>query len=364
MLRLRKKQPMVRIDAGPRITRCHKKRKRAWCRYSVRGLFALVLAAALPFWWLRIRLDRMRAERDAVQKLQHLGVAVVTRSPSELDVLPRILAERLMPDYEPAEMVFIEDDRLQPNQLALLSCMTSLEQMALINSSAKDENLWPCSNLLKLRTVQLTNCRCITAHALWHFATASDLEQLDLSFTRVDDDAAGILARFPRLAWLGLEFTYVTDQSMRVILGLSELRFLSLPRGVTASGLRGITRLNRLEDLRISIRKGDDVQVLTPISRLPNLSTLTITGAGLTDAGLSVLSQAAALKRIDIHGGHVSDAALSRLSGEPQFQSLTINVAIYGDGEEDELYASGQAIGRSRDFPSDGRGAPRAIDNN
>jgi hypothetical protein len=118
-------------------------------RYSLRALFALTLAAALPLWWLRVQLDHLTAEGEAIARLREAGVAVITRPP-DLPWSLRLLPKVLWHDAQQAEIVFIEGPELAPAQYALLGRLAALTIWG--NGLTDDglRQLAPCRSLVNL----------------------------------------------------------------------------------------------------------------------------------------------------------------------------------------------------------------------
>ncbi|MBS0203825.1 MAG: hypothetical protein JSS49_13050 [Planctomycetes bacterium] len=84
--------------------------------------------------------------------------------------------------------------------------------------------------------------------------TLVDLEELDLSGTRITDEGLATLQKFPRLQKLELIRHFdpqLTDACLRSILGLNELRYVSLSGAITQEGLKKFVRLPKLKSLSI-----------------------------------------------------------------------------------------------------------------
>jgi hypothetical protein len=56
------------------------KRKRRWFQFSLRSLLNFVLICAIPCAWLGAMIERKREEREIVNQIRELGVALNTTS--------------------------------------------------------------------------------------------------------------------------------------------------------------------------------------------------------------------------------------------------------------------------------------------
>jgi hypothetical protein len=106
--------------------------------------------------------------------------------------------------------------------------------------------------------------------------------------------------------------------------------------GVTAQGLTSIGRLRSLRDLDLSrlasitdsrigrlIAPLDD-SCLIPLTGLPKLSSLSLSGNRITDDGLAHLARIGTLQTLDLTGTEVTDAGLEHLRALPRLQSVEL----------------------------------------
>jgi len=93
-----------------------------WLSYSLRGLFVLVLLAALPAWWIRNQLDGFAAEHEAIELLRSQGATVYTK-PAEPEWLWKHLPggttpPRIVPGQRPPGRDRSEPPRPPPDLAA------------------------------------------------------------------------------------------------------------------------------------------------------------------------------------------------------------------------------------------------------
>jgi hypothetical protein len=105
-------------------------------------------------------------------------------------------------------------------------------------------------------------------------AVLSEVRQLQLEQTDVDDAGLRLLSGLRHLETLNLNGCPITDESAAVIGGFSELQWLQLERTkITDSAIPHLLRLHKLEVLRVKETELTD-QGLVQLAGLPNLRTL------------------------------------------------------------------------------------------
>lgn len=243
-----------------------KKPARRWLRYSLRGLLLLMLLAALGAWWVRIALDDLNAEHDAILKLQAARVSIYTR-PAQPQWFWRIVPRSIAHDPVRAWNLSAGGNNppLNESQMRLLARLRGLKQLNISDLGITDDDLSACAGMTDLEDLMLANCRKLTHDGLRHFANAGKLLSLNLWLTPIDDGAMEVISRFTRLQSLRLLYTHVTDASMPQILSLKRLMILDLPRGVTSRGLRGIDALGQILHLGVWLHRGDDIKALSGV---------------------------------------------------------------------------------------------------
>jgi hypothetical protein len=159
-------------------------------------------------------------------------------------------------------------------------------------------------------------------------STDSDLDQLSrvpgiakksmsLYLADVTDGGMRYLQQMPRIASLHLG-ERVTNR------GLVHLKWLTLRgSGITASGLRHLVCLKRLEDLALT-GIAMDTKGLNYLARLSWLEELRLEGVDLRGAKLSRLASLSHLKRLGFYGSKVGDPELLELAGLGRLTSLDL----------------------------------------
>ncbi|MGH7134151.1 MAG: leucine-rich repeat domain-containing protein [Pirellulales bacterium] len=318
------------------------RRRFHWRQYSIRALLTLVLVASVPAWWLRIELDRLASEHDAIEKLRSAG-AHVTTAPAEPQWFWRHLPKTVAPYPERAERLEAANYNctVGSGEMPLVARLTHLKSLFLGRLPIEDDDLAACTTLTELEYLNFTNCRRLASKAIGHFRNARRLRHLDFGATPIDDAALETIVTFEQLEDLRLSYTHVSDASMPQIVRLKGLKMLNLPRGVTSRGLRQIERLTSLTHLSVYLRAGEDVEDLRHICRLQRLRSLHIRGH-VSDAGLEMIANVNSLERLSIFGNGFSDGALADLKRSPRSRPLDVTTfTSWNKDEDDRIYAHG-----------------------
>jgi Leucine-rich repeat (LRR) protein len=142
---------------------------------------------------------------------------------------------------------------------------------------------------------------------------------------------AGLLKAHPEIESLHLDGGKVTDEDMKHLAGLKDLRDLQLaaPR-VTDKGLAVLSKLRELEAVNFwcGVTPVTD-KGLKALSELPNLQDLWVDKTRITDAGLSQLRRLSKLKRLDVSRTHVG--RLKEWPDMPALQALSLAGTEIGD---------------------------------
>ena len=150
----------------------------------------------------------------------------------------------------------------------------------------------------------------------------TQLQQLELGFTKVTDAGLGHLKGLTQLRLLGLACTYVTDAGLEHLKGCTKLQTLWLGfTKVTDAGVKRLKGLTRLELLDLGGTKVTDAG-LQHLNGLTQLRSLWLWHTQVTDAGLAHLKGLTQLRDLYLSSTKVTDAGLEHLKGLSQLQKL------------------------------------------
>lgn len=149
---------------------------------------------------------------------------------------------------------------------------------------------------------------------------------VDLRATWVTDTDLRKLTQFPKLAWLDLSLTRITDQGMSELKDLPGIVDLNLrfAEYVTDEGLAALKGWRKLERLNVHGTKASDT-TLEHISGISTIETLDVGSSMVTDVGLEQLSALPKLKRLTLGGNELGDAGLQSLRLLPGLTYLDLN---------------------------------------
>jgi len=296
------------------------KRKRRWLQFSVRTLLVLMLLACIPLGWVRIELNRIAREDEAVAAILELGGSVSFEGdrfgpPNPAKAKPawlrRLVGDRYFRRVESVHLPRGSDD------------------MAV-------------GHLAGLRTVKLLTLRGARASGpafgpIWRHR---ELTSLDLSSTAIGDEEAAGLAGLAQLKDLELANTAVTDRTAKVLLeSLPQLSRLDLrgthvsmaaaeriesARGRPSSGFTWSPAPSEAQRrIAASLEQSGASVVAEPVEENPagrrsvtGIYSVTLSGrwkGGMT--GLKELAQLSPLYSLILMGAPLSDEERAYLAG-------------------------------------------------
>ena len=184
--------------------------------------------------------------------------------------------------------------------------LKNLTSLGLGSSQASGKGLKALSNLQKL---YLESSK-ITDDGMRDISGLPDLKELDLRGTPITDDMVTHLARLAKLRRLVLAQPRITDRGLEQLAGLKDFSSLELYQA-TVSG-KGLKSLPRLEQLILdgSNLTNDD---LREIGKMKHLTVLDLRNNPISDEGIAHLAKLTSLKHLALPGTKITDRALEHL---------------------------------------------------
>ena len=165
-----------------------------------------------------------------------------------------------------------------------------------------------------------------------HRSTNGKIVSIDLSRSWIGDIDVNRLAELAGLETLSLAQTHVTDDALRVVAALPDLRELDLfyCEHITDAGASLLRRAAALERLNVRGTKISDsgVQFLT---ELKSLRSLDIGIAEISDSSIELLEALPALETLAIGGNRVGEVGISSLRSLKQLRHLDLSGAQVTD---------------------------------
>ena len=163
----------------------------------------------------------------------------------------------------------------------------------------------------------------------------SDLAELNLDQSNVDDSMLFELPQLPRLESLRLSSTRVTDEGLKILAGFPSLKSLSLMENdIDGFGLANLSHVPQLRTLKMQTRRGDEI--LSHFAGLDELQTLTI-NAPLTNEGMEQLARFPKLEYLALIGTQVRAPGIARLAASPSLTELRFDGGLVDDADIDAI---------------------------
>lgn len=216
--------------------------------------------------------------------------------------------------------------------------------------------------LPRLRWLSLkVNERSITEEEVFWRLVASNVRPMRSELTRlgaqeanqrITDAGLKHVGGLNRLETLVLRRTQVTDDGLRSIEALAQLRTLQIiDARIGDAGMDRIARLTRLESLSLERTRLSDAG-LVKLESLPKIVGLNLADTNITDVGLKSVAEMRTLQGLVLDGTKISAAGLEQLGGLPKLRSLSLNRTSITDSGLRHLRAlpklKSLAIGYSR----------------
>lgn len=158
-----------------------------------------------------------------------------------------------------------------------------------------------------------------------HLLRMARLTSLNVSQSDVADEGVEKLTVFTEMTSLDLQSTKVTNQGMVAVSKLRQLRQLSLAgTAVTDPGLSPLTGLRNLQRLDLSAAQFHD-QGMEHIANMPALEVLKLRDVTVGDAGLEQIAVLVSLKSLDLAGTQITDDGLKLLSALVNLEDLDLS---------------------------------------
>lgn len=155
----------------------------------------------------------------------------------------------------------------------------------------------------------LTNVN-VQDKGLKHLETLTNLRELRLSQGRVKNFSFAV---FPKLEALDLSYSTATDEVLKSLSGLKNLRRLNLRDTlITDDGLAALAPVTSLEEIDLYGLKISD-KGLAHLRTLKNLRKLNLLGGPITDSGAEILAGLPHLRELNLYRAELTNAGVSKL---------------------------------------------------
>lgn len=165
--------------------------------------------------------------------------------------------------------------------------------------------------------------------------TVSELVELNLDYTNVDDAMLMELPEMSCLETLRLSSTHVTDDGLKSLSRFPNMQSLWLMENeIDGPGLAQLRHVPKLASLKVQTRRGDEV--LPHLECLRELRMLSIC-APLTNAGMVRLSRLPKLRYLSLVGTDVRASGIAHLAGCAKLAELRFDGGLINDSDIDSI---------------------------
>lgn len=215
-----------------------------------------------------------------------------------------------------------------------LASLKDLEWLVLEGTNLTDASLKILRNFKRLVTLHIRTKFTIAGIRVLNELT--DLEELGLNHTGVDDTDIRELAGLTKLSTLHLGWTRVTGKELHPFAALKTLDIRHSP--VTDEGLKSIGQLKLLSSLQFAHNHISDADMKS-LSGLKELKELSLAGTRVTEVGLREIKDFAQLERLDLKYTSASDANMPMIASFRSLKYLDLSFTTVGDRGIKELKA-------------------------
>lgn len=139
------------------------------------------------------------------------------------------------------------------------------------------------------------------------FSRAHEITDTDLG------DLIPHLEKFPKLSWLEIQSSRISDTGLPRLTRLQSLEHLFITGApVTDAGISSLSEMPNLQSLTFQGERLTDDSLAT-LARLPKLEMIGLSSPVITDHGLAHLASLRNLEQLDLTGTNVTEAGLKEL---------------------------------------------------
>lgn len=156
------------------------------------------------------------------------------------------------------------------------------------------------------------------------FRGLADVRGVELLNSPLTDRSLATLVELPKLRWLYLGRSQISNAGLAMLCRLTQLETLGLEgTPITGAGLRQITGLAELRELRLG-RTAIGDEALAQLVEFPSLVRLDLYGAGITNAGLKHLAALPKLTYLSLQDNRIDDNGVAGLTRLVHLKELNI----------------------------------------
>jgi 5-hydroxyisourate hydrolase-like protein (transthyretin family) len=237
------------------------------------------------------------AERQAAALIRQLGGWY------EVDSDNRVVEVNMVSHGTPDGQHFGNDRTDTDEALRAVSAFPRLKRLILQGGQATDDGLLRLTKLSHLEALFVADAVKATDAGVRHLAGLTKLKMIQVSNGQLSDDSLAVFGQMPGLKMLSLQGNSFSDEGLKHLADLKQLRNLSVGmsrKPITDAGVSHLSDLTALESL--------DLQ-----------------GARLTDKGVAALKNLKEMRSLDLNGPAITDESVEYLLGMTKLQHLNVS---------------------------------------
>jgi beta-lactamase regulating signal transducer with metallopeptidase domain/5-hydroxyisourate hydrolase-like protein (transthyretin family) len=236
--------------------------------------------------------------------------------------------------HETPEKVRYDNGRNDTDEaLRTVGAFPRLQKLFLYKGQATDEGLKSLASLKDLRILYIWDAEQIADAGTKNLANLIHLEELHISNGQIGDPSLEVFSRLPRLGRLSLQGNAISDEGLKHLAGMKQLRTLWVGmsrRPITDAGATFLAGLTGLEELDLQGSRLSDagVAALKPLKQLRWLGIPRDPAAGaggITDASVEPLLGLTKLQHLWIQNSRITGQGVKRLVELPALKELCVS---------------------------------------
>ncbi|HTN76757.1 MAG TPA: protein kinase [Pirellulaceae bacterium] len=187
----------------------------------------------------------------------------------------------------------------------------------------------------RIGIVNLARCKGVTPELTTRIARLPDVTEVNLSFTRIHDEALLPLARMSQLHWLDCGDTAIVGQSLREFVTMPKLKGIVFAGDFQSRYLDQFVKFTALEDAILNWTSIDD-EGLASLPEMPTVKKIWFAHTNITGIGLGHLKRLPALLDLGLPATPLTSDGLQKLTIY-QLEKLNLDDTAIGDESIEHL---------------------------
>lgn len=206
--------------------------------------------------------------------------------------------------------------------------LPSLTKLDISNITCRDDGVLGIANLTSLESVSIKCSEELGDATLEAMSPLKRLVELDVSMSGVTDNGIAHLKNLPYLSFLGIAGGRLTNQALKHISDLTELRYVDFPQSLKDEDLKALQNLVKLRNLRLGNVTDEG---MSWVGRLGAVRSLDFSRSQITDKTLAILANYAKLKDLNLSGTRITDLGLTHIGKLTKLQSINLSNTAVSD---------------------------------